>query len=268
MVDSWGLYTEDLDTDEERAASFLPSSMRDVVTDSTHYNSERPRDTQKEGSGSKVRNNQDLAKSLPSLAVFNPHPLPSRDQRSAGGESRGLGPVMHFRVKFHVKRIQICSVESHQRMTENMYVITEADRGQDLGLIIAPAQAQDAVGQRAVHKIVRRASDHEVAMLSGKRSKEEEAISLCQTIVAEQRFNMQITDAELQFDGTQLTFYYSANRYIDFRSLVRVLFRTFGTRIWMVWYEGESPVKDVFSQHERRRHRDREKRHSTDYAIQ
>jgi cell fate regulator YaaT (PSP1 superfamily) len=52
---------------------------------------------------------------------------------------------------------------------------------------------------------------------------------------------MDITRAEFQFDGKKLTFYYMAAAYVDFRDLVRALFRVFGTRIWMVWYKRGDP---------------------------
>ena len=61
---------------------------------------------------------------------------------------------------------------------------------------------------------------------------------------------MLITDAEYQMDGKKLTFYYTASKYVDFRNLVRVLFKTFSTRIWMVWHDGNAPVKDVFTRGE------------------
>ena len=61
---------------------------------------------------------------------------------------------------------------------------------------------------------------------------------------------MLITGAEFQFDGKKLTFYYTASIYVDFRNLVRTLFKTFGMRIWMVWHDGHAPVKDVLQRNE------------------
>lgn len=45
--------------------------------------------------------------------------------------------------------------------------------------------------------------------------------------------SMSIVDAEYQFDRKKLIFYYKANHRIDFRDLVRDLFRIYKTRIWM-----------------------------------
>ncbi len=42
---------------------------------------------------------------------------------------------------------------------------------------------------------------------------------------------MKVSDAEWQFDGNKLTIYFTAERRVDFRELVRDLARTFRTRI-------------------------------------
>jgi len=44
---------------------------------------------------------------------------------------------------------------------------------------------------------------------------------------------MQVRDAEYQWDRRKLTFFYTASHRIDFRDLVRDLFRLYKTRIWM-----------------------------------
>lgn len=43
---------------------------------------------------------------------------------------------------------------------------------------------------------------------------------------------MEITDAEWQWDRRKLTFFYLADQRVDFRELVRELFRLYKTRIW------------------------------------
>jgi cell fate regulator YaaT (PSP1 superfamily) len=44
---------------------------------------------------------------------------------------------------------------------------------------------------------------------------------------------MNVIDAEYQFDRHKLTFYFEADRRIDFRELVRDLFAIYKTRIWL-----------------------------------
>ena len=44
---------------------------------------------------------------------------------------------------------------------------------------------------------------------------------------------MHVIDAEYQFDRHKLTFFFEADRRIDFRELVRDLFSVYKTRIWL-----------------------------------
>lgn len=44
---------------------------------------------------------------------------------------------------------------------------------------------------------------------------------------------MNVVDAEYQFDRTKLSVYYTSSVRIDFRELVKNVFSTFQTRIWM-----------------------------------
>ena len=50
-------------------------------------------------------------------------------------------------------------------------------------------------------------------------------------LVAQHELNMKVTEAEWQFDKKKLIIYFTAERRVDFRALVRDLARTFRTRI-------------------------------------
>ncbi|KAF7712078.1 PSP1 C-terminal domain-containing protein [Penicillium ucsense] len=83
-------------------------------------------------------------------------------------------------------------------------------------------------------KLIKRlAQHHEVLTLRDKEGNEAKAKRVCQTKVAEHRLNMEILDAEFQMDWKKLTFYYFADSYINFNSLVTDLFKIYKTRIWM-----------------------------------
>ncbi|OQE18232.1 hypothetical protein PENSTE_c018G06405 [Penicillium steckii] len=83
-------------------------------------------------------------------------------------------------------------------------------------------------------KLIKRlAQQHEVLTLRDKEGNEAKAKRVCQQKVAEHRLNMEILDAEFQMDWKKLTFYYFADSYINFNSLVTDLFKIYKTRIWM-----------------------------------
>lgn len=150
-------------------------------------------------------------------------------------------------VRFHEKRHQIVKNTVNIPISVGDYILTEADRGVDLGQVIATdikVADREAAGLKAV---VRKASQHEIATLPGKLEREIRAREVCQAKAEELNLPMTITATEFQYDGKKLTVYFCASQYIDFRDLVHILFRYFGTRIWMVWYDGEAPVRDVFT---------------------
>ncbi|KAJ5893408.1 hypothetical protein N7495_005099 [Penicillium taxi] len=83
-------------------------------------------------------------------------------------------------------------------------------------------------------KLIKRlAQNHEIMNLRDKEGNEAKAKRVCQAKVAEHRLNMEILDAEFQMDWKKLTFYYFADSYINFNSLVTDLFKIYKTRIWM-----------------------------------
>lgn len=83
-------------------------------------------------------------------------------------------------------------------------------------------------------KLIKRlAQKHEVLTLHDKEGNEAKAKRVCQQKVVEHRLNMEILDAEFQMDWKKLTFYYFADSYINFNSLVTDLFKIYKTRIWM-----------------------------------
>ncbi|KAK4162211.1 hypothetical protein QBC43DRAFT_79745 [Cladorrhinum sp. PSN259] len=83
-------------------------------------------------------------------------------------------------------------------------------------------------------KLIKRlAQPHEISSLREKEGNEAKAKRVCQTKVKEHGLNMEILDAEFQMDWKKLTFYYFADSYINFNSLVTDLFKIYKTRIWM-----------------------------------
>lgn len=139
-------------------------------------------------------------------------------------------------------------------------VIVEADRGRDLGKVIredvtlsqvralkaqqAREQAmamgglQDESEKTNVNNIqpkliYRLSQPSEIAMLLVKNQDEQQAMLVCQAKVRQRKLPMEVLDGEYQWDRRKLTFYYYASQRIDFRELVRDLFKIYKTRIWM-----------------------------------
>ena len=119
------------------------------------------------------------------------------------------------------------------------HVIVEADRGEDLGEVAAVG----AVAQRKCsssggcatptpeRRIVRPARPDEIGRIPGIRDDERRVRMETHKLVERHGLKMKVTEAEWQFDRNKLIIYFTAERRVDFRELVRDLARTFRTRI-------------------------------------
>jgi cell fate regulator YaaT (PSP1 superfamily) len=120
------------------------------------------------------------------------------------------------------------------------YVIVEADRGEDLGRVTATG----AVAERKCSgcstgcaapapnkRVLRPARDEEVQRSNSLRADEPRVRQVVREKVQRHRLKMKVSEAEWQFDRNKLTIYFTAERRVDFRELVKDLARTFRTRI-------------------------------------
>lgn len=119
------------------------------------------------------------------------------------------------------------------------HVIVEADRGEDLGRVaalgvVAERKCSSSGGCSTPtpdNRILRTAKDDEVDRLPSLRSDEHRVRAETKKLVQKHGLRMKVTEAEWQFDRNKLIIYFTAEKRVDFRELVRDLARTFRTRI-------------------------------------
>lgn len=112
------------------------------------------------------------------------------------------------------------------------YVIVETVRGRELGRVVLPPHEVpegEIVGK--LKPVVRKAEAWDLLQAESFAAKEKEVLEICKAKVAEHRLPMKLVRAEYNFDGSHLTFYFTAEHRVDFRALVRDLAKTFKTRI-------------------------------------
>lgn len=146
-----------------------------------------------------------------------------------------LGPmhgVDYYRVEFKAGRTASYYIEETKKLKFKVgdLVLVEADRGKDLGKVVDKgSQCSD----REAKVIYRLAHPPEIAQLALKTQDEARALALCQNKIRQKKLPMEVVEAEYQWDRRKLTYYFIADRRIDFRELVRELFKVYKTRIWM-----------------------------------
>ncbi|MCE5270756.1 stage 0 sporulation protein [bacterium] len=115
------------------------------------------------------------------------------------------------------------------------YLIVEVDRGEDMGRAVqrdvTPDRKKTENRKSDFGEVRRRASQDEINRLESITYREMEALQICHHKVEEHGLNMKLVDAEWQFDGNKVSFYFTAEKRVDFRQLVKDLASIFKTRI-------------------------------------
>ncbi|MGH7544847.1 MAG: PSP1 domain-containing protein, partial [Gemmatimonadota bacterium] len=118
------------------------------------------------------------------------------------------------------------------------YVVVEAERGQDLGVVTAldilaerKCRRCDRELSEPAKKVLRRAAQADVERALSLRAEEPRVREQTRVLAEEHGLKMKVSDAEWQWDRNKLILYFTAEKRVDFRELVRKLASTFHTRI-------------------------------------
>jgi cell fate regulator YaaT (PSP1 superfamily) len=109
-------------------------------------------------------------------------------------------------------------------LREGDFVIAETARGIEFGeVLIEPREVPDEEIIPPLKKVVRKASHGDMEREEANRQKEKNAYHVCHQKILQHNLPMKLIDAEYCFDGSQVTFYFSAEARVDFRELVKDL---------------------------------------------
>lgn len=112
------------------------------------------------------------------------------------------------------------------------YIIVQAERGEDLGRIHHTSEWVKASQlPQPPRPILRPARPEDLERLEQNRAKEEKAFGSCKEKIFLRDLEMKLVDCEYQWDGNRITFFFTAEKRVDFRDLVKDLAAMFRTRI-------------------------------------
>src|SRR2546429_117711 len=119
-----------------------------------------------------------------------------------------------------------------QTFTNGQFVIVETVRGVEAGrVVIAAKKLLESDLSDPLKPVLRLATDDELRMMLSFKNKEKDALVRCAERIRQHSLPMKLVESEYTFDGSRLTFYFTADERVDFRALVRDLAATFRTRI-------------------------------------
>jgi cell fate regulator YaaT (PSP1 superfamily) len=129
-------------------------------------------------------------------------------------------------------KIYFFSPNNIEPLAQGDPVIVETVRGPELAKVAHPPRDVDEseiVGE--LKPVIRRAELIDFERMRSLNERQDELVARCDEKIQEHALPMRLVKAEYSFDGSRLTFYFTAEKRVDFRLLVRDLARTFRTRI-------------------------------------
>jgi cell fate regulator YaaT (PSP1 superfamily) len=107
-------------------------------------------------------------------------------------------------------------------LKEGDFVIAETARGVEFGeVVLEPRQVSEAELVAPLKRVVRVANGVDLEHEAANCEKERNAYEVCEQKINEHGLVMKLLEAECAFDGSQVTFSFSAEGRIDFRELVK-----------------------------------------------
>jgi len=82
-------------------------------------------------------------------------------------------------------------------------------------------------------KLYRLASETDIEKQKGAIEREDDILEKAKRIIEDYKLEMKLADVEFQGDNSKATFYYTADKRVDFRELIREYSRQFGVRVEM-----------------------------------
>jgi len=113
-------------------------------------------------------------------------------------------------------------------------VIVESEKGSVLGKVLAaPQEKERRFILKSPRKVARKATPEDLEQFERNQQLEKEAFLFCLRKISEKGMNMKLVKTEVLLDRSKILFYFTAEKRVDFRELVRDLAGEFKMRIEM-----------------------------------
>lgn len=111
-------------------------------------------------------------------------------------------------------------------------VVVETSRGHELGkVVISPKQVIHSEITEPLKPVIRKALAEDIERANRQQERAKSAVAKCRELIEKLNLQMKPIWAQYNLDGSQLTIFFSAEKRVDFRELVRELSRSLKTRV-------------------------------------
>ncbi len=140
-----------------------------------------------------------------------------------------------YRIRFRVKGQEFTASSPLADLQKGEVVMVRGEYGLEPACIVctAPACRESEVERGASYKLARRASHEECNRYTDIPVEEESAFATSKALIARHDLQMRLVRVERFFNGSKMIFYFTADKRVDFRALVKDLVQEFRTRVEM-----------------------------------
>lgn len=150
-------------------------------------------------------------------------------------------PFNIVEVRFKGSRKEFYKNEENLDLYTGDSVVVESDFGHDVGQISLSGELvrlqlkKNGIDENSdsIRKIYRIASDRDKEKYTESKARETSTLERARTIAMSMKLAMKLSDIEFQGDGRKVIFYYTAEKRVDFRALIKQYASEFKTRIEM-----------------------------------
>jgi cell fate regulator YaaT (PSP1 superfamily) len=119
-------------------------------------------------------------------------------------------------------------------LTPGDAVIVETEQGLSIGTVAAPPRMVETAPEgRTYKKVYRLATAKDLEQQRCQAEEEQAAFAFCRRCIKDLGLKMNLFAVEKSFDGSRISFFFTADGRVDFRQLLKLLVRELGARIEM-----------------------------------
>ncbi len=146
-------------------------------------------------------------------------------------------PVLQYfyRIRFREKGQEFTASSPLDDLKKAEVVMVRGEYGLEPAFIVCPAPAcrEFELERKASYELARRASHEECNRYTDIPVEEESAFATSKALIARHALQMRLVRVERFFNGSKMIFYFTADKRVDFRDLVKDLVQEFRTRVEM-----------------------------------
>ncbi len=114
------------------------------------------------------------------------------------------------------------------------HVVVDTEKGFVLGKVLSPPREKEKrFFLKSPRKVIRKAIPEDLEQFEKNRQSEKDAFQFCLRKIKEKGLNMKLVKTEILLDRSKALFYFTSEKRVDFRELVRDLAAEFRMRIEM-----------------------------------